>query len=138
MQARGLTAAELSRARIEEFLADRRADEFRQAPCRRGLVLLFEHLVDEGNEPLLQRLDLTATVVTADALHTQHAPADWLVGVKQAEYVLIVKANQPSLHCQLSTPALARGPRRRHHTHDRGHNARDATRLLALLGITSS
>ena len=29
--------------------------------------------------PLLDRLDLTATVVTADALHTQHAHADWLV-----------------------------------------------------------
>ena len=29
--------------------------------------------------PLLERLDLTSTVVTADALHTQHEHADWLV-----------------------------------------------------------
>src|SRR4029453_13385629 len=49
---------------------------------------------------LLQRLAPTAPVVTADALHTQHAHADWLVGGKQADYVLIVKANQPTLHRQ--------------------------------------
>jgi len=30
-------------------------------------------------QPLLRRLDLTDTVVTADALHTQHAHADWLI-----------------------------------------------------------
>ena len=29
--------------------------------------------------PLLERLDLTSTVVTADALHTQREHADWLV-----------------------------------------------------------
>jgi hypothetical protein len=29
-------------------------------------------------QPPPQRLDLTGTVVTADALHTQHAHADWL------------------------------------------------------------
>jgi predicted transposase YbfD/YdcC len=52
--------------------------------------------------PLLDRLDLTATVVTADALHTQREHADWLVSVKHAAYVLIVKRNQPALHQQLA------------------------------------
>jgi predicted transposase YbfD/YdcC len=53
--------------------------------------------------PLLERLDLTSTVVTADALHTQREHAEWLVTQKHAAYVLIVKANQPSLHYQLAT-----------------------------------
>jgi hypothetical protein len=44
--------------------------------------------------PLLERLDLTATVVTADALHTQREHADWLVTAKQAAaYLLVVKGN---------------------------------------------
>jgi predicted transposase YbfD/YdcC len=41
-------------------------------------------------QPLLERLDLAGRVVTADALHTQHTHADWLVGVKHAAYLLIV------------------------------------------------
>ena len=40
-------------------------------------------------------------VLTADALHTQREHADWLVSVKHAAYLLIVKANQPTLHQQL-------------------------------------
>jgi predicted transposase YbfD/YdcC len=52
-------------------------------------------------KPLLERQDLTGVVVTADALHTQCGHADWLVTVKQAAYVLVVKANQPTLHQQL-------------------------------------
>jgi len=51
--------------------------------------------------PLLDRLNLAATVVTADALHTQREHADWLVTGKHAAYLLIVKANQPALHQQL-------------------------------------
>ena len=42
-------------------------------------------------------------MVTADTLHTQHEHADYSVGVKHAAYVLIVKANQPTLHHQLAT-----------------------------------
>jgi hypothetical protein len=62
--------------------------------------------VDATNEiarfrPLLDRLDLADTVVTADALHTQREHADWLVTAKHAAYLLIVKANQPTLHQQL-------------------------------------
>jgi DDE_Tnp_1-associated/Transposase DDE domain len=60
--------------------------------------------------PLLQRLDLTATVVTADALHTQREHADWLVTAKHAAYLLIVKPNQPSLHQQLRRLPGARSP----------------------------
>jgi hypothetical protein len=51
--------------------------------------------------PLLESLDLTGQVVTADALHTQRAHADWLVTHKHADYLLIVKTNQPALQRQL-------------------------------------
>ena len=117
-------------------------------------------------------------MVTADALHTQHAHADWLVTAKHAAYLLMVKGNQPTLHQQLrtsaatgasrhcttsATPPSPRTPPRsawgtaaramaslrnlaicilRAHGHRNiaaalRRNARDATRVLPLLGITS-
>jgi hypothetical protein len=36
-------------------------------------------------------------VVTADALHTHAEAAEFLVTVKQADYLVVVKANQPTL-----------------------------------------
>jgi predicted transposase YbfD/YdcC len=48
--------------------------------------------------PLLDRLDLAATVVTADAMHTQREHAVWLVTHKHAAYLLVVKGNQPALY----------------------------------------
>jgi predicted transposase YbfD/YdcC len=47
--------------------------------------------------PLLADLNLDGVVVTADALHTHAATAEWLVTRKQAHYLLAVKANQPTL-----------------------------------------
>jgi predicted transposase YbfD/YdcC len=78
--------------------------------------------------PLLDGVDLTATVVTADALHTQREHADWLVAHKHAAYLLIVKANQPSLGHQLAAlpwreVAVA------DHTRDRGHHRMEIRRL---------
>jgi predicted transposase YbfD/YdcC len=78
--------------------------------------------------PLLDRLDLTATVVTADVLHPQREHADWLVTVKQAAYVLIVKANQPSLHHQLQRLPWREVPVA-DHTRDRGHHRVEIRRL---------
>ena len=52
-------------------------------------------------EPLLDGLDLAGVVVTADALHTQRDHASFLVG-RGAEDLLVVKANQPTLHAQLA------------------------------------
>jgi predicted transposase YbfD/YdcC len=78
--------------------------------------------------PLLDRLDLAATVVTADALCTQREHADWLVGVKHAAYLLIVKANQPTLYHQLSTLPWREVPVA-DHTRDRGHGRVEIRRL---------
>jgi predicted transposase YbfD/YdcC len=47
--------------------------------------------------PLLADLDLAGVVVTADALHTHAAAAEFLVAGKQAHSLLCVKANQPTL-----------------------------------------
>src|SRR6266542_2635579 len=71
-----------------------------------GVVLAQRDVDAATNEiavfqPLLAGLDLAGVVVTADALHTQRAHATFLVS-RHADYVLIVKANQPALHTQLA------------------------------------
>jgi predicted transposase YbfD/YdcC len=50
---------------------------------------------------LLERIDITGAVITADALHAQHGHATYLAG-RRAHYLLIIKRNQPSLHAQLA------------------------------------
>jgi hypothetical protein len=47
--------------------------------------------------PLLDGLDLAEVVVTADALQTHPAAAEFLVANKHAHYLFQVKANQPTL-----------------------------------------
>jgi predicted transposase YbfD/YdcC len=46
-------------------------------------------------------LDLDGAVVTFDALHTVRANLDWLVSQKNAQYIAVVKRNQPLLHAQV-------------------------------------
>jgi hypothetical protein len=48
-------------------------------------------------QPLLGDLDLTGVVVTADALQTHPEAAEFLVTGKQAHYLFVVKANQPTV-----------------------------------------
>jgi len=50
---------------------------------------------------LLEPLDLAGAVVTFDALHTVRANLAWLVTEKKAQYIAVVKANQPLLHARL-------------------------------------
>jgi predicted transposase YbfD/YdcC len=50
---------------------------------------------------LLDRVDITDAVITADALHAQRSHARYLAG-RGAHYLLIVKRNQPGLHAQLA------------------------------------
>jgi predicted transposase YbfD/YdcC len=50
---------------------------------------------------LLGSLDLDGAVVTFDALHTVRANLDWLVSKKNAQYIAVVKHNQPLLHAQV-------------------------------------
>jgi predicted transposase YbfD/YdcC len=50
---------------------------------------------------LLDRIDLTEALITADAMHAQPDHADYLHN-HSAHYILTVKPNQPSLHAQLA------------------------------------
>ncbi len=50
-----------------------------------------------GLKPLLEPVDLAGSVVTCDALQTHAEAAMFLVNVKQADYLFVVKANQPTL-----------------------------------------
>jgi predicted transposase YbfD/YdcC len=50
-----------------------------------------------GLQPLLAEVDLAGAVLTADALHTHAEAAQFLVSGKHADYLLVVKANQPTL-----------------------------------------
>jgi predicted transposase YbfD/YdcC len=84
--------------------------------------------------PLLDRLDITGAVITADALHTQHRHAEYLHR-RGAHYVLTVKGNQPGLHRELKTlpwrdiPAVDV-------THDKGH-ARIESRTVKLTEVAA-
>lgn len=51
---------------------------------------------------LLDTIDLTRTIVTADAMHCQKTHAGYLVDQRGAHYLLTVKGNQPALHSQLA------------------------------------
>ena len=84
-----------------------------------------------GFQPLLGDLELTGAVVTADALHTHGDAAEFLVTVKQAHYLFVVKANQPTLldRCARlawhNVPVLDR-------TRDRGHGRVELRTLKAV------
>jgi predicted transposase YbfD/YdcC len=79
--------------------------------------------------PLLERLDLTDAVITADALPTQREHANWLVTHKHADdLLLLVKANQPTLHRQLQRLPWPQVPVA-DHTHNRGHGRVEVRRL---------
>ncbi|HEX8761379.1 MAG TPA: hypothetical protein VF734_15710 [Pseudonocardiaceae bacterium] len=44
---------------------------------------------------MLDRIDITSAIITADALHTQHRDADYLQS-RGAHYVLTVKPTSPA------------------------------------------
>lgn len=72
-----------------------------------GIVVSQQEVDAKTNEitcfqPLLDTVDLAGVVVTADAIHTQRSHASYLVE-RGADYVLIVKANQPNLFAQLDS-----------------------------------
>ena len=93
--------------------------------CQRtGVVLAQTAVGAKTNEiPCLRRLlatlDITAAVVTADALHCQRETAESIIA-GGGHYILTVKANQPSLRRQLKSlpwkqiPILHSGTERGH------------------------
>ncbi|MFY1676985.1 ISAs1 family transposase [Streptomyces sp. WMMC905] len=72
------------------------------AMAHSGEVLAQRQVADKSNEipafaPLLNGLDLTGTLITADALHTQHDHGRYLRD-RGAHYIAVVKKNHPGLH----------------------------------------
>lgn len=82
-------------------------------------------------KPLLDEVDITGALVTADALHVQET-ARYLVEDKGADYLFTaVKDNQPGLFTALDALDWAATPIA-HTATDRGHD-RDETRTLQVL-----
>src|SRR6266487_4307030 len=70
---------------------------------------------------LLDRIEITGAVITADALHAQRKHARYLAR-RGAHYVITVKGNQPGLHAQLAALPWRDVPvayTRREHGHGR-------------------
>ncbi|WP_405868191.1 ISAs1 family transposase [Streptomyces sp. NBC_01515] len=79
-----------------------------------GRVLAQCQVADKSHEipafrPLLDSVDLTDTVITADALHTQHAHGAYL-RERGAHYIAQVKANHPLHRGELRLDALEGRP----------------------------
>ncbi|MGN9846566.1 ISAs1 family transposase [Nonomuraea sp. H19] len=77
--------------------------------------------------PLLSELDLTHTVVTADALHTQHSHARQIVEAG-GHYLFIVKGNQPTLLRRLKALPW-REAILNDRTDEQGHGRREIRRM---------
>jgi predicted transposase YbfD/YdcC len=82
-------------------------------------------------QPLLNGLDLAGAVITADALHTHADAAEFLVTGKQAHYLFVVKANQPTLLERCERLAWHRVPVA-DRTRDRGHGRIELRTLKAV------
>jgi predicted transposase YbfD/YdcC len=98
-----------------------------------GTVLGQVNVTGKTNEltrfrPLLDPLDLTGVVVTADALHTQREQARRRTEDKPAGYVFTVKKNRPRLYRQLTALPWAKIPVQ-DETGQRGHGRYDIRRL---------
>lgn len=80
-----------------------------------GMVMNQVAVPDKASEmkavkPLLDAMELTGRVVTADALHTQIETANYLVEDKKAHYLFTVKDNQPTLKADIASLHMEASP----------------------------
>ena len=105
--------------------------------CGARAVLAQKDVDQKTNEitqvkPLLDDVDITGALVTADAMHVQKETVRYLVEDKHADYLFTaVKDNQPSLFAALDALDWEHAPIA-HAAHDRGHG-RDETRTIQVL-----
>lgn len=85
---------------------------------------------------LLEGVDLTGVVLTADALHTQTDTASYLVEELHADYVLTVKRNQKTLFEQVAALPWAQAPTLAT-TRDHGHG-RAETRTVKVIDLAGA
>jgi len=97
-----------------------------QAPSKGFEIAAFATVLD--------RINLTNVVVTADALHTQRGHARYLHR-HGGRYVFIVKGNQPALHAQLRALPWAQVPIV-DREHDKGHG-RQEVRTLQIVSVAA-
>lgn len=95
-------------------------------------VLARRQVAVKSNEipalkPLLDTIDLTGAVITADALHTQHAHGAYL-RERCAHYIAQVKANHPGLFDRVRH-LLCRETTLDHHERTRAHHRTELRRL---------
>ncbi len=99
----------------------------RQIPAKTNEIGQVEHLIAD--------LDLTGTVVTVDALHTQRATASMLIGAG-AHYLMTVKANQPGVLAAAAERTTGPTAAFTEHTEtDRGHGRTEQRTLRAAPAI---
>jgi predicted transposase YbfD/YdcC len=79
---------------------------------------------------LLEPLDLTGAVITADAIHIQREHARFLVSGNKAHYILVVKKNQSSLYAQVTNLPWRHIPAG-HRQRGRGHGREEHRTLQA-------
>ena len=78
--------------------------------------------------------DLAGAVITIDAMHTQHDTAQAILG-RQADYVMTVKANMPTLYRQLKKLPWAAIPAVSAVSTDHGRRARRTVKAVAGAGL---
>jgi predicted transposase YbfD/YdcC len=78
--------------------------------------------------PLLDEIEIAGKVITADALLTQKAIAEYLVNERRADFVFTVKENQPTLKRHIEALAL-RARRCDAETIDKGHGRLEIRRI---------
>jgi predicted transposase YbfD/YdcC len=83
---------------------------------------------------LLDRIDITGAVITADAMHAQRGHATYLAG-RGAHYLLTVKRNQPGLFAQLASLPWRQVPVACD-ARERGHG-RDERRTLKVTAVAA-
>ena len=64
---------------------------------------------------LLAPLPIQGALITADAIHTQTESARYIVEEKKADYLFIVKDNQPTLRQDISDLKMESFPPSAHH-----------------------
>ena len=80
-----------------------------------GVVIAQLQVEEKTNEipklpELLAPLPLDGALITADAMHTQTESARYIVEQKKADYLFIVKENQPTLRQDISDLKLESFP----------------------------
>jgi predicted transposase YbfD/YdcC len=100
-----------------------------------GAVLGQVAAEEKSNEiPAVRELlkalaDLAGSVLTIDAMHTQHDTAQLILG-RGADYVMTVKANMPTLHKQLRKLPWTRVPSVSSVSEDHGRRARRTIKVV--------